>query len=61
MTNRQIIRDSLTMWRNHIQTGNVVTSVRDVVNMGEPEKVRMLSREQQEFVIRIEELAEEFI
>ena len=61
MTNKQIIYNALTMWRNHIQTGNVATSVRDVVNIGKPDEVRNLTDNQREFVIRIEALAKEFI
>jgi hypothetical protein len=57
MENREVLFRSLNMWKNYIQTEDVATSSQDAINMGCPEKCKMLSPEQQEFVVRLEELA----
>lgn len=56
MTDNELITRALTMWINHIQTGDVCMSTKDVVQAGKPGKARMLHSDQQEFVIRLEEL-----
>ena len=53
----EIIRHALLMWRNYIQTGDVVMSTVDACNMGQKKRCRQLNAEQQEFVVRLEELA----
>ena len=59
MNDKEIKYRSILMWRNYIQTGDIHWSSQDAVNIGKPEKAKMLSSDQQEFVIRLEELAKE--
>lgn len=51
---------ALLMWRNVLQTGDPHLSTVDAKNTGQLKKVRQLSSEQQEFVVRLEHLAESF-
>ena len=53
----EIIRHALLMWRNYIQTGDVVLSTVDACNVGQEKRCRQLNADQQEFVTRLEELA----
>ena len=53
----EIIRHALIMWRNYIQTGDVVLSTVDACNIGQEKLCRQLNADQQEFVTRLEELA----
>lgn len=59
MEDKELLYRSLIMWRNYIQTGDVNLSTQDLVNCGDTKDVRMLNIDQQEFVIRLEELAKE--
>jgi hypothetical protein len=56
-TDKQLTRHALLMWRNYIQTGDVVLSTADAINSGQQNKCRQLNSDQQEFVLRLEELA----
>jgi hypothetical protein len=57
-SDKEIIRHAVLMWRNYIQTGDVVLSAADAVNSGQQDKCRQLSSDQIQFVIRLEQLAE---
>jgi hypothetical protein len=57
-SDKEIIRHALLMWRNYIQTGDVVMSTADAVNSGQQDKCRQLNSNQIDFVIRLEQLAE---
>ena len=61
MDNKQIIYHSLSMWRNYIQTGDVCISADTAVKMGKLDKCRMLSSDQQEFVIQLEEVMKDVL
>ena len=58
MSNKEVARRALLLWRNLIQTGDVTLSTQDAINAGQADKCRMLNSDQQEFVIRLEELAD---
>ncbi len=60
LTDNELIKFALISWRNNIQTGDHGLSLNDVLERGEREKIRMLNSDQQEFIIRLEELAETF-
>ena len=53
----EIICHALLMWRNYVQTGDVTLSTTDACNMGDEGRCRQLNADQQEFVVRLEELA----
>ena len=60
---RTWIARSLLMWRNHIQTGNVVLSRNDLLSMTnvglQPKKtIKILSSDQEELCNSLERLAE---
>lgn len=59
LTDKQVASIALIRWRNMLQTGDPYKSIQDAINVGEIETCRMLTHDQQEFVIRLEELAEE--
>lgn len=59
-TDAELIHRALTMWRCYIQTGNPVLSTADVHMMGQPEKARQLTADQQEFVLRLTDLAAQY-
>lgn len=56
-SDKEIIRYALLMWRNYIQTGDVVLSASDAINSGQQDKCKQLNSDQQKFVVRLEELA----
>mgnify|MGYP003646960211 CR=1 FL=1 len=58
MTDNRMIYEALIVWRNALQTGDISLSLQSALDTGQDSKIRMLSSEQQEFVIRLEELAE---
>jgi len=49
---------ALLMWRNVLQTGDPHLSAVDAKNQEQLKKVRQLNSDQQEFVVRLEQLAE---
>ena len=53
-----LVKRSLLMWRNYIETGNVVLSANDAINSGQPKLVRALDQHQKQLVHRLEQLAE---
>jgi hypothetical protein len=55
INDNEIIYTSLSMRKNYITTGNVYTSITDVVNMKEGH-VKILTSEQMKLVIKIEEM-----
>lgn len=55
-----LIRQALLFWRNYIQTGDMVMSTNDLIACGQTAKIRQLNSDQQEFIIRLEELAEKY-
>lgn len=57
LTDEEIIANALIYWRNHIQTGNMLMSSKEMEAMGRPEACRPLCSDQQEFVVRLEFLA----
>lgn len=57
-TDNHIIYEALLMWRNAIQTGDTSLSLQTALNTGQESEIRVLSSTQQEFVIRLEEIAE---
>ena len=57
MDDKEIVFYSLRMWKNYIQTGDVNMSSDDAINRGCKDSIRMLNSDQQEFVIRLEELS----
>ena len=59
-TDSDLIRHAVLMWRNHLQTGNVVMSTQDAVASGQESECRMLNSDQMEFVLRLEQLADKF-
>lgn len=52
-----LIARALLMWRNYIQTGNVVLSHNDAVNSKQSHLLRQLSREQVDLVLKLEKLS----
>lgn len=58
-TNKEIIWNSLKMWANYIETGDVCVSVCDAELMDR--KVKPLTLEQKKFVVRILELADDIL
>ncbi len=57
MDDKELIFYALRMWKNHIQTGDVTMSSADAIMTGKPDLCRMLTQEQQDFVIRLEGLS----
>ena len=57
MDDKEVVFYALRMWKNHIQTGDVNMSSDDAIKMGKPHLCRMITQEQQDFVIRLEELS----
>jgi hypothetical protein len=57
MTDYQVIRQALLMWRNHIETGNVSLSQQDAINCGREKEINKLDNNQIEFTKRLEQLA----
>lgn len=51
----EIIAQALNMWANHVETGRVINSATDAINMGLFPKP--LTIEQMKFVIRLRELS----
>jgi len=56
-SDQSVIKHALLMWRNWIETNNVVISAQDALNMDEKKLIRPLDPEQREFVQRLEKLA----
>lgn len=59
-SDRSLIVTALRMWRNWIQTRDISLSTNDIIASGDKEKkkkVRSLTSEQQNFVVRLETLA----
>ena len=56
-TDSEVIYEALIMWRNAIQTGDTSLSLQTAIDQRQESEIRMLNSEQQEFVIRLEELA----
>lgn len=56
-SNREIIAQSLNMWANWIQTGDPTTTPTDCENMKEEYRIKPLSIDQMEFIIRLHKLA----
>ena len=52
-----ILYQALHMWKNHIETRNVNLSAKDAINCGNPERCRRIMPEQEEFIIKLEDLA----
>jgi len=48
---------ALTVWANHIETGDTVLSSLDAMNCGAVKKIRVLSVSQMELVARLRRLA----
>ena len=61
MNSKELARSALIQWRNRIQTGDACLATQDAINQGSPELCRMLSYDQQELVIQLEELAQHLL
>ncbi len=57
-TDGEIKFQALTMWANHIETGDVSMSPQDAVNRKLKDKIKPLTLQQQELVVRIKKLAQ---
>lgn len=55
-TDREVIIYALTMWQNYIQTGDVLQNPDDAKNCGESKKIKSLTIDQMEFLVRIEKI-----
>jgi hypothetical protein len=54
---KNVIALALSMWANHIETGNVSLSQADAIMIGRAEVVIALTLEQQKFVVRLRDLS----
>tara|TARA_R110002153_G_scaffold152542_3_gene304156 strand:- start:15364 stop:15585 length:222 start_codon:yes stop_codon:yes gene_type:complete len=61
MTNKEMLSRSLMIWRNYLQTGDVNLSTESAIQYGWKDKCKQLNSDQQEFIIRLEELQKEIL
>ena len=61
ISDKEIIYHAITMWQNYIQTGDVCMSAKDCENVKEKKRIKNLTIDQMEFLVRMDKLKKKFL